>query len=194
MRFLQLFLVFVLIFSGFKIYAANLSAIYLKNTNDYRDVSLYLSKQEKNCQKYCDSKREYIFVFSSSKLEIKKKSNNTFDMIIINPYPNAMFFSNGDYPRKGGLYTIPFFKKLQKELKNNSKIQMKMRLYPGTSWKYLLAKPIHVQLKSISQIKNGKQNKWVFNVISESDNKMLEGNYVFPDFFIFNSDLPKSLY
>lgn len=199
MRILQIILIIFLLFSGFELYASDninkFRNIYNNNNNNI--IKLFLSKEAKSCEKSCDNKKEYLFVFSADKLEIKKVSNNNFNIIITNPYPNAMFFSNGKIPKKGGLYTIPFFKKIQKELKKHkTQVQLKMRLYPGTSWQHLLAKAMHVKLNSIDQQKNKNKNKdiWIFNISPENDNTILAGQYIYPDFFIFNSDLPQGLY
>ena len=121
-----------------------------------------------------------------------KKSPISINIIITNPYPNAMFFSNGYMPKKGGLYTIPFFNKIEKELKKHkAQVQLKMRLYPGASWQHLLATGMHVKLNSIER---KSKSIWIFNVSKEHGSTILTGKYIYPDFFIFNSDLPESLY
>ena len=191
MRIVQIIVIIFLLFSNIGLCASN-NIKNFSNINNSEVVRLFLSKNSQECKEYCNHKKEYLFVFSADKLEIKKASNSTFNIIITNPYPNAMFFSNGYMPKKGGLYTIPFFNKIEKELKKHkAQVQLKMRLYPGVSWQHLLATGMHVKLNSIER---QSKNIWIFNVSQEGDSTILTGKYIYPDFFIFNSDLPESLY
>ena len=156
-----------------------------------KEISPKISKT-KEFEKLFKSSTDYLYVFSAETAVVKYVGNNKYTLSVKHPYPHVIYFSNQKNPQVGTLFTNAFIRRLMKIVKNNNyKTQFRMRLYPGESWNNQLAQPMQVELQYIER----KDNKtWVFHITPIENGSISTGVYIYPDFYIFNSDLPKPVY
>ena len=133
--------------------------------------------------------KDYLFVLTSESGSFKYVSKNKYELILNNVYPHVLFFGNEDVSKTGTLFASSFLKRLKANVLDTSlPTTMRIKLYRGGNWINQLAQPLEVKVISIKQIGN---KKWKF-IISPSYKGSLDGlkKVIYPDFYIFNSDLP----
>lgn len=146
----------------------------------------------KEFEKLFKAKTDYLYVFSAEMAVIKYTGNKKYTLTITHPYPHVIYFSNQKNPQTGTLFTNAFLNRLQDGIaKKTEMTQFRMRLYPGVSWNNQLAKPMQVVLHFIER-KDAKT--WVLHITALPKSTLIPGTYIYPDFYIFNSDLPNPLY
>jgi hypothetical protein len=146
----------------------------------------------KEFEKLFKAKTDYLYVFSAEMAVIKYTGSNKYTLTITHPYPHVIYFSNQKNPQTGTLFTTAFLNRLMTGVeKKSATTQFRMRLYPGVSWNNQLAKPMQVVLYSITR---QDAKTWVLHITALPKSTIIPGTYIYPDFYIFNSDLPKPLY
>jgi hypothetical protein len=133
--------------------------------------------------------KDYLFVLTSERGSFKYISNNKYELTLNRIYPHVLFFGNEDVSKTGTLFASGFLKKLKANvLDTKSPTIMRIKLYRGNYFKDQLAQPLEVKIISIKEVGD---KEWEF-IVTPSYKGSLDGidEIIYPDFYIFNSDLP----
>lgn len=180
---------------SFNAYSQTQAQINAKKTNT--TLTSGVKKTSWNCkpcvcgnnQNIIKGKKDYLFVLTAHKGSFSSLKDNRYELALKGVYPHVLFFGNDEVSKTGTLFASSFLTKLKSSvLDDKYPTTMRIKLYRGGDWSEQLAQPLEVKVISIEKI---ERTNWKF-IVQPAFKGSMDGvsNIIYPDFYIFNSDLP----